>query len=147
MHEQTIQDVVEEIAPALLGRTMGKIFQLSRAALAFDFRTHDNRYLFLNLDPADPRMYMIERRVRDLEKQAMPLSQFGLVLRKQLSGAELLAISKDEHERIVRFSFAAQDEIGNNRQRTLVARPTCSCSTSAITFWTRCANRAARARR
>lgn len=119
-----MQEVVNELAPALLDRTMGKIFQLSRAALAVDFRTHDNRYLLINLDPAAPRLYMIERRMRELEKQSVPLSQFGVVLRKQLSGARLNAVSKDENERIVRFFFAAQDEMGNDRQRTLVAQLT-----------------------
>ncbi|HEX8494647.1 MAG TPA: NFACT family protein [Pyrinomonadaceae bacterium] len=124
MHEQIIKAVVDEIAPVLLGRTMGKIFQLSRTSLAVDFRTHDNRYLFFGIDPADARLYLIERRVRELEKQSIPLSQFGLVLRKHLSGAALTAISKDENERIVRFSFTAQDEIGNSRARVLVAQLT-----------------------
>ncbi len=124
MHEQIIQAIVDEVAPLLAGRTMGKIFQLSRVALAFDFRTHDSRYLFINVDAADPRLYLIERRVRDLEKQSIPLSQFGLVLRKQLSNASLLTVTKDENERIVRFSFAAQDEIGNGRERVLIAQLT-----------------------
>jgi predicted ribosome quality control (RQC) complex YloA/Tae2 family protein len=124
MHEQIIQDIVEELAPTLLGRTMGKIFQLSRASFAIDFRTHDNRYLFISTEPADPRLYLVERRVRELEKESLPLSQFGLVLRKQLSGATVLAIRKDEHERIVRFSFTAQDEIGNARSRILIAQLT-----------------------
>jgi predicted ribosome quality control (RQC) complex YloA/Tae2 family protein len=124
MHEQTIAAIVEEIAPLLVGRSLGKIFQLSRAALAIDFRLHDGRYLFISIDPSDPRLYLIERRVRDLEKQAMPLAQFGLTLRRQLSGATLDAITKDEHERIVRLSFTARDDIGNNRVRSLVAQLT-----------------------
>jgi hypothetical protein len=32
MHEQIIKTIVDEIAPALLGRAMGKIFQLSRTS-------------------------------------------------------------------------------------------------------------------
>jgi predicted ribosome quality control (RQC) complex YloA/Tae2 family protein len=124
MHEQLIQAIVEEIAPALIGRMMGKIFQLSRVSVAIDFRTHDGRYLFISVDPSDPRLYLFERRVRELEKQSMPPSQFGLVLRKQLGGAILQSIAKDEGERIVRLSFAAQDEIGNSRERMLVAQLT-----------------------
>jgi predicted ribosome quality control (RQC) complex YloA/Tae2 family protein len=124
MHEQIIQAIVDEIARVLVGRAMGKIFQLSRTALAIDFRTHDSRYLFISTDPADPRLYLVERRVRDLEKQSIPLSQFGLVLRKQLSGAILLVVAKDANERVVRFSFTAQDEIGNSRERVLVAQLT-----------------------
>lgn len=124
MHEQIIKAVVDEIASVLPGHAMGKIFQLSRTSLAVDFRTQDGRYLFFGIDPADPRLYLIERRVRELEKQSIPLSQFGMVLRKQLSNAALQAITKDENERIVRFSFMAQDEIGNSRARVLVAQLT-----------------------
>lgn len=124
MHEQIIQAIVDEIAPRLTSRVMGKIFQLSRAALAIDFRTHDSGYLFLDVNPAEPRLYSIERRVRELEKQSIQLTPFGQVLRKQLGGATLTAIAKDEGERIVRFSFSAQDEIGNSRARVLIAQLT-----------------------
>jgi predicted ribosome quality control (RQC) complex YloA/Tae2 family protein len=124
MHEQIIQAMVDEIAPVLVGSAVGKIFQLSRAALAVDFRTRDGRYLFLSIDPADPRLHLIERRVRELEKQSIPLTSFGQVLRKQLSGALLTAIEKDANERIVRFSFTARDEIENSRERVLIAQLT-----------------------
>jgi predicted ribosome quality control (RQC) complex YloA/Tae2 family protein len=124
MHEQVIQAIVDEIRPVPMGRAVVRIFQLARAALAIDFRTHDGRYLFINIDPANPRLYLIERRARELEKQSLPLSQFGLVLRKQLGGAVLMAVARDESERVVRFSFTAQDEIGNNRARVLIAQLT-----------------------
>jgi predicted ribosome quality control (RQC) complex YloA/Tae2 family protein len=124
MHEQIIQAIVEEISPVLLGSAVGRIFQLSRASLAIDFRTHDGRYLFISTEPSNPRLHLIERRVRELEKQSIQLTSFGQVLRKQLSGAILTAITKDENERIVRFSFMARDEIENNRERMLIAQLT-----------------------
>jgi predicted ribosome quality control (RQC) complex YloA/Tae2 family protein len=124
MHEQIIQGITEELAPALKGRAPGKIFQLSRLSLAVDFRAHDNGYLFISAEPSEPRLYLIHRRVRELEKASIPLSQFGLVLRRQLGGATLSAIAKDEHERIVRLAFTAQDELGNRRERSLVAQLT-----------------------
>jgi predicted ribosome quality control (RQC) complex YloA/Tae2 family protein len=124
MNEQTIQALVAEVAPLIVGQALGRIFQLSRVAIALDFRTHDGRYLLLDVDPADQRLYLIERRVRELEKQAMPLSQFGQVLRKHLSGATLMEMAKDESERIVRLSFMARDEIERERERVLVAQLT-----------------------
>lgn len=124
MHEQVIKAIVDELRPVLKGRSVGRIFQLSRTALAFDFRTHDSRSLLIDVDPANPRLHLIERRVREMEKQSLPLSQFGLVLRKQLGGASLLDVLKDEGERVVRLSFTAQDEIGNSRARVLVAQLT-----------------------
>ncbi|HYE65902.1 MAG TPA: NFACT family protein [Pyrinomonadaceae bacterium] len=124
MDDQTIRAVVEEITPILAGRVMGKVFQLSRVELAIDFRTRDGRYLFLSVEPARPRLYLIARRVRDLEKQSLAPSPFALLLRKHLGGATLLSLMKDEGERIVRFSFTAHDEAGNSYSRTLVAQLT-----------------------
>jgi predicted ribosome quality control (RQC) complex YloA/Tae2 family protein len=124
VNDQTIKAIVEEIAPALAGRVMGKVFQPSRLTLAIDFRPGDGRYLFISVEPAQPRIYMIERRVRELEKQALTSSQFALVLRKQLGGARLTSIVKEEADRIVRFFFNGSDEIGNSFERTLVAQLT-----------------------
>ena len=124
MNDQTIEAIVDEIAHVLVGRTFGKVFELSRRSLAVDFRAHDGRYLFISLEPQKPAIYMIERRVRDLEKQSLRASPFSLVLRKHLGGATLASIRKDETDRIVRFSFKARDEIGNSRLRTLVAQLT-----------------------
>jgi predicted ribosome quality control (RQC) complex YloA/Tae2 family protein len=124
LDNQTIKAIVEEIAPTLVDRAMGKVFQLSRAQLAIDFRTHDPSYLFLSVEPADPRLYLIRRTVRELEKQSLPPSPFLLVLRKHLSGATLISLTKDEGDRIVRFTFAARDVMDNSQARVLVAQLT-----------------------
>jgi predicted ribosome quality control (RQC) complex YloA/Tae2 family protein len=124
VNDPTIKAIVEELVPVLVGRVMGKVFQLSRVALAIDFRTHDSRYLFISVEPAWPGLYMIERRVRDLEKQSLPTQPFALVLRKQIGGAQLNSLRKDEADRIVRFLFQGSDEIGNRFERTLVAQLT-----------------------
>jgi predicted ribosome quality control (RQC) complex YloA/Tae2 family protein len=124
VNDQTIKAIIAELAPALVGHIMGKVFQLSRLTLAIDFRTNDGRYLFISVEPARPRIYMIERRVRELEKQAHASSSFALVLKKQLGGARLTSLSKEEADRIVRFLFNGSDEIGNRFERTLVAQLT-----------------------
>jgi len=69
-------------------------------------------------------MYLIKRRVRDLEKQSSPLGQFALFLRKELSGTTLRALEKDFEDRIVRFRFVGTDELGREKERTLVAQLT-----------------------
>lgn len=124
MDDQTITAIVEEIAPVLVGRVLGRVFQLSRVRLAIDFRARDGRYLFLSVEPAQPAIYLIERRVRELEKQALAPTPFVLVLRKHLGDASLASLTKDETDRIVRFTFDARDEIGNRHPRTLVAQLT-----------------------
>jgi predicted ribosome quality control (RQC) complex YloA/Tae2 family protein len=124
MDDQAIQQIVEEIRPLMFGRAPGKIFQLSPLSLVIDFRLRDHGDLFISVEPAQPRMYLIKRRVRDLEKQSVPLTQFGQSLRKELSGTSLRSIEKDPEDRIVWFYFAGTDELGQEQERTIVAQLT-----------------------
>ncbi|MDQ1559643.1 MAG: hypothetical protein QOD32_2703 [Pyrinomonadaceae bacterium] len=124
MNDQLIAAVVAELAPALVERMLGKVWQLSRVALAFDFRLSDGRYLFVSVDPAAPRIYSIARTVRELERQSLTPSSFVLTMRKQLGGARVLRVEKDEGERVVRFSFASYDAVGDTHDFVLVAQLT-----------------------
>lgn len=125
MNDETIKAIVEEIAPLIVGRMPGKVFQLSRTSLAIDFRQSDGRYLFISVDPGSgPRLYTIARRVRELEKQSLPPSSFVMSVKKHLSGARLEALTKDEGDRIVRFTFNAEDALGQIKRRVLVAQLT-----------------------
>src|SRR5437660_2702977 len=124
MDDQSINAVVAEIRLLLLGRAPGKIFQLSPSSVAIDFGLREPRFLLLSVEPSLPRMYLIKRRVRDLEKQSSPLGQFALFLRKELSGTTLRALEKDFEDRIVRFRFVGTDELGREKERTLVAQLT-----------------------
>jgi predicted ribosome quality control (RQC) complex YloA/Tae2 family protein len=123
MNEQLISEVVEEVGPLLAGRPWGKVFQLSAASLAVDFRA-GGRYLFVSVEPGQPRLYLISRTVRELERASQQPAPFALVLRKALGGATLRALKKDEGERIVRFLFDVPDAVGDLREATLVAQLT-----------------------
>src|SRR5262252_4026673 len=105
MDEQSIQVVVSEIAPMLTGRAPGKIFQLGPNSLAIDFGLRAAGYLYLSAEPATPGLYLIKRRVRDLEKESRPLAQFGQSLRKELQQTRLVSVNKEKTDRIVRFTF------------------------------------------
>lgn len=124
MNDQLLSSVVEELTPVLSRRAFGKVFQLGRASLAVDFRTGDGRYLFFSVEPHNPRLYMVARAVRELEKQSGTPSLFALLLRKHLAGATLDSLTKDAHDRVVRFGFEARDEAGTTHARTLVAQLT-----------------------
>lgn len=124
MNEQLIGEVLEELRPALAGRPWGKVFQLSTNTLAVDFRTGDGRYLLLSADPARPRLYLVARTMRELERASLSPSQFALFLRKALGGATLRALAKDEGERVVRFNFSVPDALGAESEATLVAQLT-----------------------
>jgi predicted ribosome quality control (RQC) complex YloA/Tae2 family protein len=124
MDEQSIQVIVDEITPLLTGRAAGKIFQLAPRSLAIDFGLRAAGYLYLSAEPAAPGLYLIKRRLRDLEKESRPLTQFAQILRKDLAQTKLVSIAKDKTDRIVRFTFAGPDELGNDRTRHLVTQLT-----------------------
>ena len=123
MDDQSIIRVVAEIAPLLPGHAPGKIFQLGPLTLVIDFRLRDG-YLLISAEPNLPRIHLIKRRVRDLEKTSVGLSQFAQALRKELSNTTLSSIEKDSDDRIVRFQFAGENELGESQQRDLIAQLT-----------------------
>src|SRR3954454_19027302 len=122
MDNESIQEIADECARLLSGRSPGKIFQFDSSSLAIDFGLRTDGYLFLSVEPANPRLYLIKRRVRDLEKLSRPLTQFPLALRKELSGTKLHSLTKDSQDRIVRFGFSGTDEVGHARNRSLIAQ-------------------------
>jgi predicted ribosome quality control (RQC) complex YloA/Tae2 family protein len=124
MDDQTIQDVVAEIQPLMAGRPPGKIFQLSPLSMVIDFRLRDHGDLFVSAEPAQPRIYLIRRKIRELEKQSIPLTQFAQGLRKELSNTTLQAIEKDANDRIVWLYFSGTDELGQKQERALIAQLT-----------------------
>jgi predicted ribosome quality control (RQC) complex YloA/Tae2 family protein len=110
MDHALIQRIVEELRTTLTGRFLGKIFQLSPLSFALDFGLR-GEYLFISTDPASPRLYLIRRRLKELEKQSVALNAFGQQMRTTLGGAYLSNISKDPYDRIVRLTFRIDDEL------------------------------------
>ena len=81
-------------------------------------------YLFISIEPTAPRIYLIKRRLRDLEKQSKNPHPFFLLLRKRLSNAVLQKVEKLNNERILRFDFLAQNELGETENLRLIAQLT-----------------------
>ncbi|HLM03338.1 MAG TPA: NFACT RNA binding domain-containing protein [Pyrinomonadaceae bacterium] len=124
MNEATLAAVGKEMETDLVNRPFGKIFQLSRLTLAVDFRLPESSYLFISVEPVNPRVYLIKRKLRDLEKQSLNPSPFVLFVRKRLSNAALQNVAKLENERVLRFEFLAQDEIEGLKKYALIAQVT-----------------------
>jgi predicted ribosome quality control (RQC) complex YloA/Tae2 family protein len=123
MQNALIQRVVEELRPSLIGRFFGKIFQLTPHSFAIDFGLRGD-YLFVSVDPASPRLYLIRRRLKELEKQSVPLSPFAQMMRSKLSGGHVVNVSKDALDRIVRLTFRLKDESAGTIFRRLVIQLT-----------------------
>jgi predicted ribosome quality control (RQC) complex YloA/Tae2 family protein len=124
VNEPTLKQIRAELASALTGKKFGKIFLLSRFQMAIDFRSSDSDFLFISVEPSAPRIYLIQRRLRDLEKQSLNPHPFVLFLRKRLSGAVLQALEKIADERILLFDFSAHTELGAEEKYTLAAQLT-----------------------
>jgi predicted ribosome quality control (RQC) complex YloA/Tae2 family protein len=124
VNDKTLQQITAELKSVLIGQKFGKIFSLSRFQAAIDFRLSDSRYLFVSIEPTAPRVYLITRRLRDLEKSSKNSHPFFLLLRKKLSNAVLRQINKIENERILRLDFSAQNEIGEAEDYALIIQLT-----------------------
>lgn len=123
MHQQLIQRVVEELRTNLRARFFGKLFQLPALSFAIDFGRR-GEYLFISVDPSSPRLYLINRRLKELEKQSIPLTSFAQTMRSKLGGAHLVEISKDPLDRIVRLTFRVDDSINGAIFRRLLIQLT-----------------------
>jgi predicted ribosome quality control (RQC) complex YloA/Tae2 family protein len=124
VHQETLKEIVEELDKLLPGRFLGKIFQLSAFSLAVDFGIKDDRYLYISVEPAAPRLYLIKRSVRELAKASTAPGPFAQVMRATLNRGKLLSLTKDENERIVRFSFSVVDDVNVPRKYLLVVQLT-----------------------
>ena len=124
MNNLTLEKICAELSSTLVGKKFGKIFPLARFQMAIDFRLSDSQYLFISVEPVSSRIYIIKRRLKDLEKQSINPSPFVLFLRKRLANAVLQKIEKFENERILRLAFAAQTEIGESENYSLIVQLT-----------------------
>jgi predicted ribosome quality control (RQC) complex YloA/Tae2 family protein len=124
VNENTIEKIRAELASVLIGQKFGKIFTLSRFQLAIDFRLTDSKYFFVSVEPSAPRIYIIKRRIRDLEKQSKNSTSFVMFLRKRLANAVLEQFEKLENERILRLTFSARNDFGAAENYTLVVQLT-----------------------
>ena len=107
MNQQTLKQILDELESVLPGRFLGKIFQLSPFSFAVDFGLRDGRFLFISIEPAEPRLYLIKRTARELSRASKPSAAFAQTVRSVLNGAKMTSLAKDENERVVRFHFSS----------------------------------------
>ena len=124
MNERTLEKISAELVSAIVGNKFGKIFTLSRLQTAIDFRLPDSQYLFVSIEPDKPRVYLIKRRLRDLEKLTVNQTSFVMFLRKRLANSIVKSIEKLADERILRFELSAQNELGEAENYAFVIQLT-----------------------
>jgi len=124
VHQQNIKAVVREITEAVAHRPLGPIYQLSAFTVVFDFRSRQGIHLLISVDPKSPRIHLITRKMRELEKSSIPAGTFVQFLRSELRRSKLLAATARDTERIVELRFSAESETGATHDVTLLAQLT-----------------------
>lgn len=124
MHIESVKEIVAELQAILPGRFFGKLWQLSSFSMAIDFGLKSEGYLLIDTDPAQPRLHLIKRTVKELEKSSLPLSLFGQALRTHVGGGRLIRIQQEHDDRIVSLAFSVDDELGDPQSRKLIAQLT-----------------------
>lgn len=124
MNIAELSAIRNEIEAELSGKRFGKLFTLSRLRFAIDFRPSGSGFLFFSAEPSAPRVYLINRRLRDLEKQSVNPNSFTVVVQKGLAGKRLTAVEQVEGERVLNFAFSGQDDLGVERAFSLTAQLT-----------------------
>lgn len=124
MNLATLKAIRSEIESVLVGQRFGRLFTLSRFQYAVDFRLNGSHYLFFSVEPSSPRIYMITRRLRDLEKQASNPNAFAVFLQKRLAGTSVKSVKQIDDERVLQLEFAGRDEIGTDRKFFLIVQLT-----------------------
>ncbi|MBK9164067.1 MAG: NFACT family protein [Acidobacteria bacterium] len=115
-----ISAVCDELKAAALGSRLRRVFQLGDHALAFELGRADGLFLFADGGSTRPRLYLIERQRRELERSAAATGSFAQYLRKHLSNPKIIRIEQLAGERIVRFDLEQSDDIADAKQWSLI---------------------------
>ncbi len=124
MNNATLEKITAELQNDLTGKKFGRIFPLSKLQFAIDFRLHDSKFLFISLEPSAPRVYFIERKLKELDRQAQHSSSFVMFLRKRLANSEVGAVEKFQNERVIRLRLNARTELGQTKFYSLIIQLT-----------------------
>jgi predicted ribosome quality control (RQC) complex YloA/Tae2 family protein len=123
--------IVEEIRPAVCGRTVSKILSTGYDLL-IDLRLADEKYLKISVDPVSPGMYLSGKKpVSSADSKSSPY--FPAILRKNLVGSRLLDLRKEALDRRLQLDFEGFDSAGERRRASLFINLTGSTSNLFLT--------------
>ncbi len=120
MEAFTLHTLVSELTALLVGHRLGKIVQFGVTDLAFDVRLREGRWLLVSTDPKRLALYLTTKSIRQFESEARTDTPFVALCKKYLSGARIVAIESLGYDRVVRVSFSAETESGQEIPRDLV---------------------------
>ncbi|HEX4949112.1 MAG TPA: NFACT family protein [Blastocatellia bacterium] len=122
MEAFTLHALVTELSALIVGQRLHRIVQLGTTDVALDFRRRDERWLWISTDPQHLAVHLTARPVRQLETRTD--TPFVALAKKYLSGAQVTAVEGLGYDRVVRISFVAEAESGEETPRDLVIQLT-----------------------
>jgi predicted ribosome quality control (RQC) complex YloA/Tae2 family protein len=106
LNSAEVSRVLDEIAPAILGGSVQKIFQPAQDAITLEIhKQHRTVLLLLSADPDTARIHLL--RSRPANPPAPP--DFCQFLRAHLEGGRLVGVEQWRGDRIVRLTIAGHD--------------------------------------
>ena len=105
MNIELIERVVPELRDALIDASFRSVFQLGPDRLALAFDGEEFHLLFISVEPGDPRIYLIRRRLRDIKRLSTHPSQLAITLGKLLTSAVVKGIDQVGQDRVIEIRF------------------------------------------
>ncbi|HYE72458.1 MAG TPA: NFACT family protein, partial [Blastocatellia bacterium] len=116
--------IAKELQSVLIGQRLGKAYQLGTTDLYLDFRLRDGRSLMISTDPQRLAIYLTSRSIKQFAAQPRIDTNFVLLIKKYLSGAQVAGLEHLGYDRVVHINFQAEDEAGHKKSRTLIVELT-----------------------
>lgn len=113
----TLGFIKNELKDYIIGSKVEKVHQPSKQELVLLLRTRNGAYrLYLSADGQSPRVHLTSYNFENPKQPPM----LCMMLRKRLTGANLISVEQVENDRILIFTFDGTTEIGDRTKYYLV---------------------------
>lgn len=113
----TLGFIKNELEAYIIGSKVEKVYQPSKQELVLILRTRNGAYrLYLSADGQSPRVHLTSYNFENPKQPPM----LCMMLRKRLTGANLISVEQIENDRILIFTFDGTTEIGDRTKYYLV---------------------------
>src|SRR5687768_15552876 len=92
MKSSELNMVCEEARAHLVGKVIGRFFQLGRTSFAVDFLPHAGLYLFVDFSFQHSTTFLIRRRRKELERSSLGKPRLLVKLQQELQDLQVLDV-------------------------------------------------------
>jgi predicted ribosome quality control (RQC) complex YloA/Tae2 family protein len=102
---ELIEKIIPELREALVGAIFRSVFQMGEGRFAIAFDGDEFHLLFVSIEPGDPRVYLIRRKLRELKKVSTHPSHFSITLEKAIAGSQVIDLDQVGNDRILEIAL------------------------------------------